>query len=151
MSTTKTPDTPKTATAASWKKAKRHAGITLPSGAVVDIELPNIQLLIKAGAIPNNLLDAALQHQNAKEVTADMIKETWDYTVWILPRTVVSPEITEEDVKDLPAEDVEMLTGFAARTNDIDAVGHHLAGLETQRRFREVRGLLTAEEVVRDL
>jgi hypothetical protein len=61
---------------------------------------------------------------------------------------LVTPKITEDDIDDLPIEDVEMLAGFAMRTNDIDAIGHHLGGLETHRRFRELRGLLTIDEVV---
>jgi len=137
--------------AAAWKKLARHDGVTLPSGAIVDIVLPNIQKLIKSGTLPNELLAAALEHQNAKKVTKEMIDETFGYTIWILPRLVVSPEITEEDVPDLPSEDIEMLTNFASRNSDLDAVGHHLAGLETQRSFRELRGILTAEEALRDL
>lgn len=134
--------------ASDWKGRKTHKDITLPSGTVVDIVLPNIQVLIKSGAIPNTLIDAALKQQNAGKVTREIISETWDFTCWIIPRTVVSPEITEEDVPDLPAEDIELLVGFASRTKDMDAVGHHLAGLETQRSFRDFRGITSLDEVL---
>lgn len=133
-----------------WKARRAHRGITLPSGAVVDIELPNVQKLIKSGVLPNALLEAAIQHTNATKITSDMVSETWDYTTWIIPRMVLHPEITEEDVGDLPAEDVEMLASFAARTADMDAVGHHLAGLETLRTFRDARGLTTLAEALGD-
>ena len=142
---------PKTATAAAWKKAKRHEGLTLPSGTVVSVELPNVPKMIKSGTLPNELLDAALEHQGVDKVTRDVIEQTWAYTCFIVPRTVVSPEVTEEDVPDLPAEDIEMIVNWAARTSDLDAVGHHLAGLEVQSDFRQFRGLLTPEEVVRQL
>ena len=34
---------------------------------------------------------------------------------------------------------------------DLDAIGHHLGGLETHRRFRELRGLITLDEAFSDI
>jgi hypothetical protein len=39
-------------------------------------------------------------------------------------------------VADLDPMDISMLANFAARRIDIDAVGHQLGGLETQKAFR---------------
>lgn len=138
-------------TADQWKKKRIHAGVTLPSGFQVDIALPNLAAMLKAGVVPNPLIDSAIKHAEAQRVTADMLKETWDFTRWIVPKMVVNPEITEEDIDELPIEDVEMLAGFASRTNDIDAVGHHLGGLETYKSFRDLRGLTSIEEALADI
>lgn len=141
----------KRTTAADWKKARVHEGVTLPSGFQVDIQLPNLAAMLKAGTIPNPLIASAIEHSEARKITPELLKETWEFTRWIIPKTVVHPEITEDDVDELPAEDVEMLAGFASRTNDIDAIGHQLGGLETFKSFRELRGLVSLDEALADL
>lgn len=134
-----------------WKKRKVHEGVTLPSGAVVDIRLPNLAQLIKSGEIPNQLIDEALEQRNQDKITRETLEKTWAFTRFIVPRTLVKPEISDEDVEDLPIQDVEMLAAFATRSLDIDAVGHHLGGLETVQSFRSHRGLITLDEIVGDL
>jgi hypothetical protein len=147
--------TTKAVSASAWKKAKVHEGITLPSGAVVDITIPNLATLISSGTLPTPLVDAAMRLEGApddgdgkRKVTPEVLKETWDFIEYIVPLMVVKPSITSDDLEDLPVEDVEMLASFATRSNDIDAIGHHIGGLETHRRFRELRGLITLDEVV---
>jgi hypothetical protein len=127
-----------------WNAAKIFKGITLPSGTVVDITLPDLPELAKAGDIPNELLDVAAKIQKAVEdergLDADALVNVASFQEYILPRMLVKPEITAEDVGRLPAADKELLTAIASRKRDLDAVGHQLAGLETQaswRRFRE--------------
>jgi hypothetical protein len=139
---------PSKPTAAGWKKANVHQGVTLPSGTVVDITVPNLPKMIASGSFPNALIDVALKRREASDVNEETMKESWEFIKYIVPQMLVTPKITEDDIDDLPIEDVEMLAGFAMRTNDIDAIGHHLGGLETHRRFRELRGLLTIDEVV---
>lgn len=151
MTETATPDTaPKPLSKAAWKKSKTHT-VTLPSGAVATIELPNLAALIKAGNIPNNLIDDALKQRKASEVTQETLLSTWEFTKLIVPVTVIDPKLDPDDVDDLPIEDVEMLVGFATRNNDIDAVGHQLGGLETQKSFRKHRGLIGLDEVLADM
>jgi hypothetical protein len=58
---------------------------------------------------------------------------------FLLPKMVLEPTITPEDVKDIPTEDKEMLVAFANRARDLDAVGHHLAGLERLADWRRFR------------
>lgn len=135
-----------------WKKVKTHTA-TLPSGAVVKLTLPNLGALLKSGNIPNELVDAAIGFQQAEKITREMLEESFEWVAFILPRTVVEPTITEEEVRndELPSQDLEMLAAFVARTLDIDAVGHHLGGLETNRDFRRFRDLLTIDEIAEGL
>jgi len=116
-----------------------HRDFVLPSGAVVDIKIPNLQLMIKSGVIPNDLVDAALQHQNAEKVTREIIEQTYDYTRFIVPRVLVRPEVTEDDVDELDPLDIELLVNVAARRRDTDAIGRQLGGLDTQDSFRRFR------------
>lgn len=145
------PSTTKPVSKAGWKKAKVHEGITLPSGAVVSIALPNLAKMLKSGDIPNALLEQALALRQAKKIDAEAIDKAWEFAVKIVPATVASPDISEEDVEDLPIEDVEMIVAFATRNADTDAVGHQLGGLETLASFRKHRGILSIDEVVGDL
>lgn len=141
-------------TKASWKKAAIHEGVTLPSGTVVSIKLPNLGLLLKTGQIPNTLIDAAVKAQNASsespEITREMIEEQWDFASFLVSRTVVEPEITQDEVDDIPAEDVEMLVEFATRQRDIDAVFRHIGGLDKLDSFREIRGVGSGSEDLED-
>lgn len=129
-------------TVAAWKKAKRHT-VTLPSGVSVEIELPNIQFLLKTGQIPNSLVQIVTKAatDSSFRVTPEMLAEQWDYTSFLVAKTVVEPSVTPEEVAELPSEDVEMIVDLALRNRDLDALGHHLAGLETQESFRRFRGL----------
>lgn len=136
-----------------WKARKVHKDVRLPSGQLVDITLPNLSQLLKAGEIPNALVDAAIEFHSATEISREMLEESFDFLCWAIPRTVVSPEITSEDVRDgeIPAEDIDLLAAFVARTSDMDAVGHHLGGLETNQDFRRFRGIRTIDEALADL
>jgi hypothetical protein len=137
MSATKT-------TKASWKKAAVHEGITLPSGTVVSIKLPNLPLMIKTGQLPNTLVEDALAAQSAAadaSVTREMIEQQWEYYSFLVSKTVVEPAITQEEVAEIPAEDIEMIVEFATRQRDIDAVYAHIAGLDKLDSFRKFRSL----------
>lgn len=128
-------------TKTNWKKARVHEDITLPSGAKVDIVLPNLPALAKSGALPNELVEVATKAASTGEVPPDLLEQLDAYHKFLVVHTVHKPEITTEDVPELPAEDVDMLIQFATRQIDTDAIGHHLAGLETVKSFREFRGL----------
>ena len=139
-----------------WFKAKRHEGVTLPSGTVVTVQIPNLPLMLKTGQLPNQLVEAAVSQQNlaAKgnlEVTREMIEEQWDYYSFLVSKTVAEPELTQEEVAEIPAEDVEMLVEIATRQRDMDAVYRHLAGLEQQETFRQFRGLFASTAGMEDM
>jgi hypothetical protein len=144
------PDTAtKVATAAQWKKAKIHT-ITLPSRTVVEIQVPDLPNLVRAGQIPNELVDVAISAANGKKVTREDIVEQASFYNRLCALTVVSPTVTEEEFAsgDIPFEDKEMLVEIATRQRDIDAVGHHLAGLESVKAWRTFRGLDYGYEAV---
>lgn len=125
---------------AAWKQAKRHT-ITLPSSFEVEIEIPNLPLLVKTGQFPNELLDAALGAIQRQELTKELMDQQSDFYHKLVALTVKSPEITEEDVAELPFEDVELIVEIATRNRDLDALGRHIAGLHTSREWRTFRGL----------
>lgn len=149
-----------------WKGKAIHP-ITLPSGAEVDIRLPDLAQMIKSGQIPNELLDIAqkvgagvpigeaLSEEKPKEgdeeqkdgVSKELIGQITDFHAFLVAKTVVSPEVTQEEVLTpgtVPAEDIAVIVQFALRERDFDAVGHHLGGLETVPEFRTFRGLDTS-------
>lgn len=129
-------------TKAAWTKKKVHSDITLPSGMVVDITIPNLAALIKADALPNDLLSVATKAAVKQEVPDDLFQQMDDLNTFLVSKSLVAPEITADEVNTVvPAEDIDMLVSFATRRIDVDAVGHQLAGLETVPSFRRFRGL----------
>lgn len=137
---TQTEKTSKT-TLAGWKKAKRHE-VTLPSGVTVQVEIPNLPALIKTGQIPNDLVDLTIKAaQGDLVVSKELIEQQADFTAKLVTLTVKEPEVTDEDVADLPYEDCELLVEVATRQRDLDAEGHHIGGLEKSADFRKFRGL----------
>ena len=148
MSTTKTTKT-------SWKKAAVHEGVTLPSGTVVSIKLPNLGLMLKTGQIPNTLIDAAVKAQNtvgsdSPEITREMIEDQWEFASFLVSKTVVEPAITQDEVEEIPAEDIEMLVEFATRQRDIDAVFRHISGLDQLESFRQFRSIASGAAGLED-
>lgn len=125
--------------AADWKKAKRHY-VTLASGVEVGIEIPNLPLMIKTGVIPNDLLDAALGAIQKQEVTPELIREQSDFFHLMVGMMVKEPEITNDDIADLPYEDIELLVEIGTRQRDIDAIGNQIAGLHKSEDWRKFRG-----------
>lgn len=128
-------------TKAQWKKDRVHDGITLPSGAIVSIRIPNLPLMVKTGQLPNPLVEVATTAAATGQVPPDLLERLEEYNRFLVAHTVVEPKITEEDVDDLPYEDIELLVQLATRSTDMDAVGHHIAGLERVESFRQFRGL----------
>ena len=132
------------ATLAAWKKAKVHT-VTLPSGVSVKMQIPDLPALIKSGEIPNSLVDAALGAvEGASKVDREFVEKQAEFTNKVVALSVVEPKLTEEDVASgvIPAEDKEMITEIATRQRDLDALGHHIAGLHTNKDFRSFRGLV---------
>lgn len=134
--------------AADLKKRAVHENVTLPSGILVDIKLPNLPQMIKSKGIPNDLVDSALAQQDAEKLTREILEETWDWAEFIIPLILVSPKVETDDVKELDPADIQLLLDLGARRTDMDAVGHQLGGLETQKAFREHRGILSLDEAM---
>jgi hypothetical protein len=145
-------DTAKPTSLAQWKKNKTHT-ITLPSATVVEIEVPDLPGLVKTGQIPNELVDMAIKVAAGKrEVTREDIVQQADFFNKLCVLTVKSPAVTEEDFASgaIPFEDKEMLVEIATRQRDLDAVGHHIAGLESVKEWRNFRGLTFGYEDIGD-
>lgn len=144
----------KTVSKAAWKKAGTHT-IRLHSGVYVDIRIPDLPALIEAGHIPQNLLDAALGAVGASgeesKPTKELIVQQREFTDKLVQLTVVNPELSDEDVKDVPYEDKELLVAIATRQRDFDAEYKHIGGLDTSDSFRRFRGLTAGDEDVEGL
>lgn len=126
-----------------WKKKRLTGGhITLPSGTEVRIEIPNISEMLRANQVPNPLVKFAVDAQDAlQDMSMDMekIKEATDFMRWMVSVTVKEPELTPDDVPELPVEDTDMILEFAMRQRDTDTVGHQLHGLETVSAWQNFR------------
>lgn len=140
--------------AKAWAKRGDHT-VTLPSATEVTIRLPSLPALAKAGAIPNDLLayitPKAAAADRGEDPTPEMTTETlMNESAWrdfIISTMCVSPKVAPEDVGSLPEEDISMLSEFALRQRDTDALGHQLAGLEVTeewRRFRDQQSALAS-------
>lgn len=128
---------------ANWKKAAVHT-VTLESGFVCDIRLPDLPRLIEAGAIPQNLMDVAVDVATGRKTERpgpEILKQQREFTDLVVLKSVVSPEIGPEDLTEIPYEDKEMIVEFATRQRIFDAEGHHLAGLEASEDFRRFHRL----------
>lgn len=128
-----------TTTKTQWKKAKRHQ-ITLPSGVQVEIEVPNLAVLMKTGQIPNDLMEVATKQVQQEQISVELVTKLADFQRYLVSFMVKEPAVTPEEVEDLPAEDIDLLQRIANRETDMDAVGHQLGGLETTDEWRSFRG-----------
>lgn len=138
MSNTAAPER-RAASKANWKKAAVHT-VTLESGTVVDLRLPDLPKLIESGAIPQSLIDVAVATVTGKKIPEtpgpEIMRQQREFTDLVVLKSVVAPTITEEDLSEIPFEDKEMIVEFATRQRIFDAEGHHLAGLEASEAFR---------------
>ena len=132
-----------------WKKRKVHTDVVCPSSAVVDIQLPNLTQMLESGEIPNELVDIATAAQTTgSDPSPDALIEFAKLQRHLIAKTVVRPEITPEDVTDLPPEDVEFLSDIANRRRDVDAVGNQIAGLDTVAKYANFRDKPDSDEDV---
>lgn len=140
---TEVDETQKAVTASNWKKAAKHYPL-LPSGVRVGIKLPDLPAMIEAGEIPQDLIEAAIGYANGqgpKEPDVESVAKDRRFRDELVKATVVEPKLTEDDLKDVPVEDKDLLVAFALRREDMDAEGEHLAGLTKSEKFRNFRGL----------
>jgi hypothetical protein len=126
-----------------WEALGIHT-ITLPSGAVVDIRIPDLSLLLAGDAVPEQLRGAALQEivtafssakgdEEARAAEAmgklatdpEGLNQLVDLYRWLVTVTLVDPVITEEELRTrkFPSEDLTMITEFAGRRRLMDARG----------------------------
>jgi len=133
---------------ASWKKSKVHENITTPSGSVISLQIPNLPALVRAGQLPNHLIEVATGVSNGSTaITPELFGKQAEFTNKLVSLAVVDPELTEEEVEEVvPYEDQEFIVEIATRQRDLDAVGRHIGGLHTQDEFRKFRNLTIGDE-----
>lgn len=152
---TAVPEEKTTASKGGWKRAKAHL-VTLPSGEKVRFQIPNLAVLAKSGELPNSLLAVAVPGSvkeadvSTPEEAQERIARLSDFQKWLVAKAVVEPEVSEDDVPELPTEDVDCLVELATRGRDTDAVGHHIGDLEKSAEWRRFRGVPDLDEDLLD-
>lgn len=141
-------------TKAEWQSAKVHT-VTLPSGKKVDITIPDLAAMAKAGELDNDLIQYAIPSAaevsaEPEELTPEKKKENLsrlaDFHNWLVSITVVEPKLTPDEVPTVvPTPDKEVIVELASRRRDMDVVGHHIGGLEVSAEFRKFRELDSGE------
>jgi hypothetical protein len=148
---------PKPTSKSGWKKAGVHT-VTLPSGVVVEIRIPNLAAMAQAGELDNDLLQYAvpdLPQDETEEPTPEQKKANLtklaNFHQWLVSKTLVDPALSPEEVKEtVPTPDLEVLVELASRRRDVDVVGHHIGGLEVSAAFRTFRGIESGDEDILD-
>jgi hypothetical protein len=128
--------------------------VTLPTGAVVKIRIPDLAQMAQTGELDNDLLQYAVPSLPANpddEPTPEQKKENLtklaNFHQWLISKTLVDPELTPEEVKDtVPTPDKEVLVELASRRRDMDVKGHHIGGLEVSADWRKFRGIDARDE-----
>jgi hypothetical protein len=133
-----------------WRGRAIHT-VTLPSGMVVKIRIPNLGQLLKGDAIPDRLRSVAISQvareldpsaaplfqpddQQSPEQKIKVITEVYELYEWLVTETVIEPAIGENDLDGLPEMDKQMLAQIAGRERDTDALGVTL-GVEPLSRW----------------
>lgn len=136
-----------------WKKARGHI-VTLPSGAQVRIEIPDLPKLIETGQVPQSLLSVALKVAQGGQLptpSPELAGEQREFTDMIVKMTVVNPKLEDADLPDIPYEDKDMIVQFAMRERDMDAEYKHIGGLHKSATFRAVRELPSLDSTLEDV
>lgn len=110
--------------------------VTLPTGAVVRLRLPDLSTLVARRMVPDELRsiaqqaflrDVKLETGNPEAPLAeDKLAELYDLNCWLVSDMLVEPSISPDQVRLLPAEDLEWLILLAQRDVDTDALGVRL-------------------------
>lgn len=118
-----------------WAKRGIHI-VTLPSGMVVKIRLPDLTRLLKNDLLPERLRAVALKQAFAEvepepasdngtrdEERYQTAKDMASLLDWLVADMVLEPQLTQEDVETIPGEDRDMLVSIAQRERDTDHLG----------------------------
>lgn len=137
-------------TAAAWKKAKYHS-VVLASGSEIELSIPNLPVLAKTGQIPNDLISAAVGVISGEtQITPELLAEQADFAAKLVSIAVHSPKVKEDEVNDLPYEDIELIVEIATRQRDVDALGRQIAGLHKSKEWLDFRAKLSGFTAVED-
>lgn len=144
---------PAPASAHGWK-ARGYHQITVPSGEQVRIRIPDLAAMLALGQIPDTLRLAALTQAFREEgdppltlqkkddgtplLDQELVKQFYDLRTHIVAASVVDPQVTPEDVAEIPVEDRDMIYAIAMRERYTDARGVTL-GVEPLSRWETFR------------
>jgi hypothetical protein len=109
----------------------------------VIVRIPNIMDLVRAGKVPADLLEVAsrealdqpLFQQGANGESAGgfdvdaavaMIKSAGEFQQFLVSQMLIEPELTVDELVDVPPEDLDYLIQIADRRTDVDAKGVRL-------------------------
>lgn len=109
-----------------WK-AKAVTDVTLPSGTVVGIALPDTSECIAAGDIPMPIIEALAEHEtnpDAEPLTGEELAASLKYRrvmICAAVRTVDGEEVrlTEDDLAGLPNADKLEIHAYATRSKPL--------------------------------
>lgn len=124
---------------ADWKRRAIHA-ITLPSGAEVKVRIPDLVLLTKGNAVPQNLRAAALVEmtkqltgrmpdlggEDDSPIDEELLSQIANLQEWLVLEAVVEPALSADDLAEIPTEDKAMITAISGRERATDARGVRL-------------------------
>lgn len=150
---------PKTVSAAQWGGTEKDPGlkrhyVTLPSGAVVGLEIPDLPTLIASGQLPNHLTEFAIKaakgiaRGDEDSLTEEALKKQPEFYKYIIQEAMKEPVVDDKLYEKLPTEDKEMIVAIATRQIDMDAEYKHIGGLHTSARWRSFRGVLDLDSDV---
>jgi hypothetical protein len=136
-----------------WSKLGVHR-VTLPSGAVVKIRIPDLSMLLANDAVPEELRTAAIEEINnayraasasasgaeyaMPEISVERMRDLAGLNRYLVSESLVDPPLSDEQLASgqIPDEDILMLSQFASRERVYDAKGVKL-GIEPIDRYQE--------------
>lgn len=148
------------ATKEQWAARAVHE-VTLYSGAVVKIRIPDLTTLLAGDAVPEELKGIAVGHviSELREATADpapagetnvtpesglsdeLLERVTSLHRWLVSKMLVDPQLSPDELRPLedggiglPADDLELLGELAMRRRSRDALGVWL-GVEPKSRW----------------
>lgn len=154
-----------------WAKLAVHT-IQLPSGAWVQIRIPDLTILLLGDAVPEGLRGVALEQvfedirstiapdteetkaEPDEEERMNALRRLTELQRWLVVQMVIDPKLEPEDLDKIPSEDLNLLTLIAIRERDRDARGVTI-GVDPLSRWElfreELDGLEGGEEIIERL
>jgi len=115
-----------------WKRLAVHT-ITVNSGARLKIKFPDMSSLLRADALPTELVHVAFMDKFAPDMLrqiigdadkeAELLRNFDDLQNRLIVEMLVEPKLTLDELHLVPQEDLEMLKEIAMRERNTDARG----------------------------
>lgn len=139
-----------------WKHAAVRE-VELQSGAGIVRQRPGtLAQAIRGGRVPNPLLELAVRveyrgmtDEEVAGLSAEQAAAWEEFKNWYIAETLVEPQVTPEDVAELPVGDREQL--WRSAWHMFDAIGDAVRSLAEYQSFRErARGAEASGDGARD-